>query len=81
MGTGLRLCTEGTYLLSRGQVETGRGGEDTLVSLVSDIEFRLQHGDMDKYMTERRESTLSCSMGTCLRLRQWERRYSLVSDP
>ena len=29
----------------------------------------------------RRESTLICSMGTCLRLRQWERRYSVVSDP
>ena len=41
------------YLLSRGQVETGRRGEDTLVSLVSDIVYRLQHGDMFKYDCEK----------------------------
>ena len=58
VGTALRLCTECTYSLG----DRLRLGEDTLVSLVSDIECRLQHGDMYKYMTVRGEKVLSVAV-------------------
>ena len=58
VGTALRLCTECTYYLG----DRLRLGEDTLVSLVSDIECRLQHGDMYKYMTVRGEKVLSVAV-------------------